>query len=73
VGAIVSLVVVLGAASGFLQRGGGSPLIGLLFGAGAVIALPIFYGVLGFICGAVAAWIYNLAAKGAGGIELDLQ
>jgi hypothetical protein len=73
VGAIMSLVAVLGAAVGFAHRGGGVPMLGVLFGAGAVILLPIFYGLLGFVCGAIGAWIYNLAAGAVGGLELDLE
>lgn len=73
VGAVVSLVAVLGAAVGFSHRAGGATFVGLLFGAGAVILLPIFYGLLGFVCGAVGAWIYNLAAGAVGGLELELE
>ncbi|HEX6505408.1 MAG TPA: hypothetical protein VF011_19355 [Terriglobales bacterium] len=35
--------------------------------------LPVFYGVVGFIMGALAGWIYNLVSKWIGGIELELQ
>lgn len=35
--------------------------------------LPIFYGVVGFIMGALGSWIYNLASGWLGGIELELQ
>jgi len=34
---------------------------------------PFFYGVIGFIFGALWAWIYNLVAGWVGGIEIDLQ
>ncbi len=44
-----------------------------LFGVGAVIILPIFYGVIGFISGAIAAWVYNLVAQFVGGVELDFE
>jgi small-conductance mechanosensitive channel len=37
------------------------------------VFMPFFYGVLGFIMGAIGAWIYNLASSWLGGIELDLQ
>jgi hypothetical protein len=42
---------------------------------GVVIALflPVLYGVLGFIMGALGSWIYNLASGWFGGIELELQ
>ena len=35
--------------------------------------LPVFYGLLGFIMGALGSWIYNLASSWLGGIELELQ
>lgn len=47
--------------------------VGPLFGVGAVIFLPIFYGVLGIIAGAVGAALYNLFAGMVGGVEIDVQ
>jgi hypothetical protein len=46
---------------------------GALFGGGAILILPIFYGVLGFIGGAIVAAVYNLIAGWTGGIEIDVQ
>jgi hypothetical protein len=70
-GACISLISVL---SGVFARGGGtdSPF-GPLVGAGAIVVLPIFYGVLGFLLSLLAAALYNLIASSVGGIELDLQ
>jgi hypothetical protein len=34
---------------------------------------PFFYGAIGFIFGALWAWIYNLIAGWVGGIEIELQ
>ena len=59
---------VAGLASG--QKNG--VLGGIGFLAIAVLA-PIFYGVLGFVGGAIGAFIYNLAAKWVGGIEIELE
>lgn len=50
----------------------GSEFIGLLFGVGAVIVLPIVYGLLGFVSTLVMALIYNGLAKVCGGIVLEL-
>jgi Transmembrane domain of unknown function (DUF3566) len=53
---------------------GGGPaagIIGLVMGAGAIIVLPIFYGVLGFIGGLIYAALYNLVAKWTGGLEIE--
>ena len=49
------------------------PIIGMLFGAGAVVVLPIFYGVLGFVTTAIAAVLYNLIAGVVGGIEVEVD
>ena len=71
-GAIFSLTSLLGFAMIPAEEGGGA-LIGLLFGLGAVIVLPIFYGVMGFLGGLLVAVIYNLVAGLFGGIELEVD
>ncbi len=47
------------------------------FSAGIFLAglcfLPIFYGIIGFIGGAIAAAIYNVVAGFLGGLELELS
>jgi Na+/H+-dicarboxylate symporter len=47
----------------------GSIFIGLIL----MIAIPIFYGVMGFIGGAFGALIYNTAARFVGGIKIELE
>jgi hypothetical protein len=42
------------------------------FMAGAVVFLPVVYGVMGFAVGIVGAFSYNLASGRLGGIELDI-
>lgn len=37
------------------------------------IIAPFLYGGMGFVFGALAAWIYNLIAKRLGGIEIQLE
>ena len=46
--------------------------IGMLFGIGAVVIMPIFYGGIGFVGGALMAWLYNVIAGWVGGVELEL-
>ena len=70
VGVIVSLATMIGAFAGHGEFGA---LTGGLVGIGAVIVLPIFYGVLGLIVAVIAAWLYNLAAGYVGGVEIDVQ
>ncbi|MGD2113913.1 MAG: hypothetical protein PVG07_02600 [Acidobacteriota bacterium] len=74
-GLIFSLVSLMGATFGaaFSDTGGADALFGVLFGIGAVIALPIFYGVMGFIFGLLTAALYNLTASIIGGLELDVE
>lgn len=47
--------------------------VGIFFGVGAVIALPIFYGILGFISGIIMAAMYNFVAKLTGGVEMEFD
>lgn len=70
-GALASLISVVGAAIG--HNGPGGAIAPLVLGVGAVIFLPIFYGVVGFVGGAIGALIYNFMAGVVGGVELDLQ
>ena len=72
-GALVSMVVMLGIASeGFGGRDGGE-FFGLIFGVGAIIFIPLFYGTLGFFLGIITAFFYNLIAKIMGGIEVEFD
>jgi hypothetical protein len=70
-GAIISFIALLLGSVGS-DYGGGGALSGL-FGVGAIILLPIFYGFIGFVGGAIMAWIYNLVAASVGGLELEFD
>jgi hypothetical protein len=67
VGACLSLVSLLGFAGGAY-----SPLRGM-FGAGAIVMLPIFYGALGFLGTLVMATLFNFVVGITGGVEVDLS
>ena len=41
---------------------------GAIFGIGAIVVLPPFYGVCGVVFGALSAWLYNIFAGMVGGI-----
>src|SRR5262245_19549098 len=78
IGACFSLMMMaFGSAFSNQEMTGGNPMagrmFGALFGAGAIIVLPIFYGVLGFVGGAITALIYNLISGMVGGLELDIE
>ncbi len=47
--------------------------LNLFFGFGALVFMPIFYGVMGFLAGLVGAAIYNLVAGVIGGLEMDFE
>ena len=69
IGAFISLFSVIG--SGLAPKEGGA--IGMLFGVAAIVALPIFYGALGFVTSLVGAALYNMVASWVGGVEIDVQ
>ncbi len=43
------------------------------FGVGFALALPIFYGLLGFVFTAIGCALYNWVAGKVGGIEISLD
>jgi hypothetical protein len=63
-GACLSLVSLLGFDVGNRALQG-------MFGVGAIVLLPIFYGVLGFLGTLIMALLFNFAAGVTGGIEVD--
>ena len=79
IGVIYGLIfIIFGAAimAAMAQRGGDQALGGLgpiVVGVIMMIAIPIFYGVMGFIGGAIGALIYNMCAGIVGGIKLELE
>jgi hypothetical protein len=75
VGVVFALISTVG--GGFLANAGAENNVpawfGAMFGAGALIFLPICYGVLGAIGGALTALVYNLVAGTIGGLQLDVD
>jgi hypothetical protein len=57
---------------GSIAGQGKGPFAGI-FGIVLAIMMPIMYGVLGFISGAIGSLLYNVFAKLVGGFELDLD
>ena len=73
-GAIVALASLVGGASGaFGDAQASAGPMAMMFGVGAIIFLPIFYGVLGVVMGAISAGLYNLIAGMLGGIEVETE
>lgn len=73
-GAFFTLFSLVGAAIGSgMGEQGPEAFFGVLFGVGAVIVLPLFYGAMGFISGLIGAFFYNLVAGLVGGIEMEVE
>jgi len=72
IGAILSLVTMAGATFA-ADAGRGAPIVGLFLGIGAIIVLPVFYGVLGFVFFSIAAMLYNVLAGMVGGVRIDVE
>ena len=74
-GVLFALFCVIG--GGAMLAGGGDAAVGggamLGMGIGALIFAPVFYGLAGFLGGALTGWLYNLAAGWVGGIEIETQ
>jgi hypothetical protein len=49
-----------------------TPLAGV-FGVVFAILMPVFYGAIGFVSGAISGLLYNLFAKWVGGFEFELE
>ena len=70
---IVAPFLIIGSIAGFSGSSGqGFPFFGS-FGVAFAIAVPFIYGFLGFVVGALFAFLYNLAAKWTGGIEMEID
>lgn len=55
------------------SQGDAGPLAALGGGVVGMIALPILYGICGFVGGVIQALIYNLAAGVIGGIRIETE
>jgi hypothetical protein len=58
----------MGGDAAFAVGGGG-----VVLGIGIMIGLPILYGVMGFIFGAIMALIYNVFSGIVGGVEMEVE
>jgi hypothetical protein len=72
-GAVLSMIGVFASALGTGSKELGGPLLGILFGVGAILALPIIYGTMGFLAGALSAALYNWVSRFVGGIQMELE
>jgi len=74
IGLLAGLFFSLISMAGFLASSGQNApgTFGFLFGAAAIVILPIVYAVIGAVGGAILAMIYNLVARFTGGISVEL-
>ena len=75
-GLIYALFAVVGGGAMLAMGGdegamGGGMMMGM--GVAAVIVLPILYGLIGFVGGLISALFFNIAAKYAGGLEVETR
>jgi hypothetical protein len=71
-GLIVAAIGLTGAALGNASDGM-NPLLGGLFSVGAIVVLPVLYGIFGVLGGLIFSWLYNVIARLVGGIQVTLQ
>ena len=73
-GLIFACFALLGAGFSALQHDSQlPPIFSVLFGVGAVVALPIFYSIMGFLVAAVMTWLFNVAAGITGGVSIQTE
>ena len=73
VGIFIALFSTVAGAGLGVYHEGGSGLLASMFGVGAIVVLPIFYGGMGFIAGAIGALFYNAFAGMVGGVEIRTE
>lgn len=69
-GVIVAIASMIGMG---LSEGDEPAIIGTMLGAGAIVLLPLFYGCMGLIAGAIGGALYNLFAGMVGGIRIETE
>ena len=75
IGACVSVVMMtIGSAAALSDEGSpAGAFLGILFGAGSIVIMPIIYGIIGAITMLICAWLFNIAARIAGGLQIEVQ
>jgi len=71
-GLLVIPIVLLGGLATLFSGQGKQALGGIVFLL-IGIAAPLFYGAMGFLFGALTAWLYNIMAGWLGGIQIEIE
>jgi hypothetical protein len=66
------LAGVLGSMAG-AEHSGPFAAVGAIGGLALAVIVPVVYGLMGFVIGAIGALLYNLMAGWIGGIQINLQ
>jgi hypothetical protein len=75
IGGLFSLMAMFGGFAAGMSGDEGAaaaPFLGMFFGVGAIIIVPILYGAVGAIMVAIGTALYNVVAGMVGGIEIDV-
>ena len=73
-GLLIGLCIAAASAVGMSMAEGDEPgFMAGIFGVGAIVILPIFYGVLGVVGGAIGAALYNVLAGTLGGVTVETE
>jgi hypothetical protein len=73
IGVAFALLGMAGLGNRLSEDGSTIPMMGLFFGVGAIVILPICYAIMGFVITLISAGLFNLAAGVTGGVEIDVQ
>lgn len=73
-GGIFAIVALVGAGvAGLEEVGVAGGFFSAFLGVGAIVFLPIVYGIMGVIVGALTAVLYNLVATMSGGLAIEIE
>ena len=65
------MFAIIGAAMGMSKGTPGAQALESL-GVLSIVAFPIIFAIMGFICGAIMALLYNFFAGSVGGVKIEL-
>lgn len=72
-GIVIGLVYGVCTAFVFGAAGLANNMTGLeIFGVASIVIFPIVMAIMGFICGAIMAFLYNVFAAKVGGVQVEL-
>ena len=74
VGLVAGIFVSLAAMAGaFAANEEAAGALGLVFGVGAIIVLPVMYACMGFVMTLILTALYNRIASAIGGVEVEIS